>query len=646
MKYGFIKVGVATPKIEVANCSHNSEKIISLIEGAILKQVEILVFPELCLTGYTCNDLFFQDILIDSAREGLLKIVDYTKGTDILVVVGLPFLKDYKLYNVAAVIQNGRILAIIPKDTILNQIDVNESRYFNPGNKKPELIIINDYEVPFGTNILIRCNNLSKLVVGVEIGQDLWSPISPSVNHSLRGATLLLNPSASPRIVGMTKFRRDLVSLQSKKLICGYIQADAGDGESTTDAVFTGHNLIAENGKVLADDISNPDEIMVSEIDIEKLHNERNKSSIFRQACSNPLDDDYLILDFSYMDKDRQVDLTRYISPSPFIPDNSEDRNDRCKEILSIQALGLKKRLEHIKVSKVVIGLSGGLDSTLALIVTKKAFDLMNLDPKGIVCVTMPCFGTTDRTYENALKLAEYIGASLREVPIQDAVIQHFKDIGHDINNHDVTYENAQARERTQVLMDISNQVGGIVIGTGDLSELALGWATYNGDHMSMYAVNGSVPKTLVRYLIQYTGDNTDNKELQKVLYDILDTPVSPELLPPVNGEIAQKTEDVVGPYELHDFFIYYALRYGFLPSKIFYLATHAFANKYDKEIIYKWLRSFYYRFFSQQFKRSCLPDGPKVGSVCVSPRSDLSMPSDASGTAWLEELDKIKHCL
>lgn len=644
MKYGFVKVGAATPKIEVANCNYNSEKIIKLIDNAIDKKVQLLVFPELCITGYTCNDLFLQDALLDSAMENLFKIVDHTKDKDIFVIVGLPFLKGYKLYNVAAVIQNGKLLAVIPKLAIPNHTDTNESRYFNPGIIKPELITIRGYEIPFGSNILLKCNDHPELIIGVEIGEDILSPISPSTNHTLRGASLILNPSASPRIVGRDNFTSNLLRIYSAKLICGYVQANAGEGESTTDLVFSGHNLIVEAGIQLAEDVDSSDQILISEIDIEKIHNERRKNTIFRGASfQTSISDDYRIINFTYKNHDQEGLLTRKIRSSPFIPQDHKERDKRCQEILNIQALGLKKRLEHIRAKKVVIGLSGGLDSTLALIVTKRAFDFMKLDSKGIVCVTMPCFGTTDRTYENALKLAKQVGASLREVPIEDAVIQHFKDIGHDINNHDITYENAQARERTQVLMDISNQVSGIVIGTGDLSELALGWATYNGDHMSMYAVNSCVPKTLVRYLIKYSADNTDDKELQKVLYDILDTPVSPELLPPVNGEIAQKTEDVVGPYELHDFFLYYILRYGFMPSKIYYLARTAFEGRYNKEIVYKWLNTFYRRFFSQQFKRSCLPDGPKVGSVAISPRSDLSMPSDASWQVWSEDLENCK---
>lgn len=648
MKYGFVKVAAVTPKIEVANPKYNSEQIMKLISMAESEKVKVLVFPELCITGYTCGDLFFQDTLVNSAQEQLMRIVDYTKGLDTLVVVGLPFEKDFKLYNVAALIHSGKLLGMIPKKYIPNHGETNEDRYFSSGNTKPEIIEVNGSKVPFGVNILVRCNNLPKLVICVEIGEDLWAPIPPSTCHALSGATLVVNPSASPRIVGQKNYRRELITSQSSKLICGYLQADAGEGESTTDLVFMGQNIISENGTILAEENEKYNQLLISDIDIEKLHNERRRNSIFKTSSSeiNTLDDkqsDYHIVDFSYKNYNENSKLTKKISRSPFIPEDSNDRSSRCEEILTIQAHGLKKRLDHINTKHAVIGLSGGLDSTLALLVTKEAYDILGLDTKGIICVTMPCFGTTDRTYENAKKLAQHIRASLREISIEDAVRGHFKDIGHDINNHDITYENAQARERTQVLMDISNQVGGIVIGTGDLSELALGWATYNGDHMSMYGVNSSVPKTLVRYLVQYCGDKTDNKGLKEVLYDILDTPVSPELLPPVDGNIAQKTENIVGPYELHDFFLYYILRYGFRPSKIYYLATIAFKDKYTEETIYTWLNNFYKRFFSQQFKRSCLADGPKVGTVSVSPRGDLKMPSDGTVKIWLDDLERCK---
>ncbi len=639
MRYGFVKVAAATPKVEVANPKHNRKQITKLIDMAKEQNVEVLVFPELCITGYTCGDLFLQEALISSSKEELMKIVDYTKNSDMVIAVGMPFTNKNKLYNVAVIIQNGKILAIIPKKHIPSHGDLNESRYFTPGKSTPEIIDLDGFRFPFGTNVALRCNKPSKLSICVEIGEDLWAPIPPSSTHALYGATLVLNPSASPRTIGKVDYRSGLVNMQSSKLICGYVQADAGNGESTTDLVFSGHNIIAENGSILEEQDSTTDDLLVSEIDIEKLHSERSKNSIFSNSY-NEYDKDYVVVDFSYKENNDKIKLTRKINQSPFIPKDPNERDNSFEEILTIQANGLKKRLEHIKADKVVIGLSGGLDSTLALLVIKKAFDLLGIDRKGIICVTMPCFGTTGRTYDNAIKLAKYIGGSLREINIEDSVIQHFKDIGHDINNHDITYENAQARERTQVLMDISNQTGGIVVGTGDLSELVLGWATYNGDHMSMYAVNSSVPKTLVRHLVKYEGDKTENKDLQGVLYDIVDTPVSPELLPPVDGEIAQRTEDLVGPYELHDFFLYYVLRYGFMPSKIYYLATIAFNNKYNKETIYKWLTNFYRRFFSQQFKRSCLPDGPKVGRISVSPRSDLKMPSDASVRIWLDDLE------
>ena len=643
MKYGFVKIATATPKIKVANPKHNGDQIIKLINQASDEKVEVLVFPELCITGCTCGDLFLQEALVASAKEVLLKIVKDTKYTDILVVIGLPFMKGFKLYNVAAMIQSGKILAIIPKKYIPNHGDMNESRYFHSGNMKAEIIDLNGLKIPFGINILLRCETHHNLSICVEIGEDLWAPNSPSTNHSLHGGNLILNPSASPRTIGKDKYRRGLVSMQSAKLISGYVQADAGEGESTTDLVFSGHNIIAENGTVLLEDNGKYNELLISEIDIDKLNNERKRNSFYEQVNDSAMEE-YTSVNFSYSENYEKSRLTRTISTSPFIPKDKKERKNRFEEILNIQAQGLKKRLEHIGTKHAVIGLSGGLDSTLALLVTKMAYDFLGLEAEGIICVTMPCFGTTDRTYDNALKLAKHTGASLLEIPIEDAVIQHFKDISHDINNHDITYENAQARERTQVLMDISNKYGGIVIGTGDLSELCLGWATYNGDHMSMYAVNTSVPKTLVRHLVRYCGDETDNKDFQAVLYDILDTPVSPELLPPVDGEIAQKTEDIVGPYELHDFFLYYILRFGFMPSKIFYLASIAFEDKYDKDIIYKWLKNFYRRFFSQQFKRSCLPDGPKVGTVGISPRGELIMPSDASVQVWLEDLERCRQ--
>lgn len=644
MEYGFVKVAAATPQIEVANCRHNREQIIDLVDLASNEEVEILVFPELCLTGYTCDDLFLQDTLIKSAKKELMRIVEHSHDIEALIVVGLPFLKDFQLYNVAAIIQSGKLLALIPKINLVNHGDMNEDRYFTSGNLSPEIIRLDGLEVPFGANVLLTCKNMNNLVISAEVGEDLWAPISPSSNHALAGARLILNPSASPRTIGKDSYRRDLVSMQSAKLIAGYIQADAGEGESTTDLVFSGHNIIAENGEILEEENSKYNKLLISDIDVDKLSYERRRDSTYKMTQSNNQYYDYYdyyFVDFEYRKNHVSKKLTRKIKRSPFIAEDSKRRDIISEEILNIQAQGLKKRLEHINTKHAVLGLSGGLDSTLALLVTKMAYDLLGLDAKGIICVTMPCFGTTNRTYDNAIELSKQIGTTLREIPIEEAVTLHFKDIGHDINNHDITYENAQARERTQVLMDLSNQYNGIVVGTGDLSELVLGWATYNGDHMSMYAVNASVPKTLVRYLVKYYGDKTDNIKLKKVLCDILDTPVSPELLPPVNGKITQKTEQIVGPYELHDFFLFYVLRHGFMPSKVYYLANVAFGGLYDKETIYKWLNNFYRRFFAQQFKRSCLPDGPKIGSIGVSPRGDLKMPSDASAKIWLDDLER-----
>lgn len=639
MKYGYVKVAAVTPKIEVANCEYNAEQVIKLIDQAAKEKVKVLVFPELCLTGYTCADLLLDDALIKSAEEKLIKIAEYTKGMDMLIALGLPFVRISNLYNVVAIIQDGKILGLVPKKHIPNHSDMNESRYFNSGNDKPVLVNVGDFQVPMGTNLLLRCKSRKELVISVEIGEDQLAPIPPAIKHAQKGSTIILNPSASPRTIGKDSYTRDLLRMQSAGLISGYIKSDAGEGESTTDLVFSGHNIIAENGKILSESNFLYNKLLITEIDFDKLYNDRRRNSIYKLKEN----DDYVIVDFEFDGSKEITMLTRKVNPSAFIPDKLEDREERCEEILNIQAHGLKKRIEHIKIKHTVIGISGGLDSALALLATKKAYDLMGLDPKGIICVTMPCFGTTDRTYKNALDITKYVGATLREIPIEDAVIQHFKDIGHDINNHDITYENSQARERTQVLMDLANQCGGIVIGTGNMSELALGWATYNGDHMSMYAVNSTIPKTLVKCLVEYCADKTDKDELKEVLYDILDTPVSPELLPAVDGKIVQKTQEVVGPYELHDFFLYYVLRYGFMPSKILYLATIAFKDVYTEETIYKWLSYFYSRFFSQQFKRSCLPDGPKIGSITVSPRNGLKMPSDASARIWLEDLEKSK---
>ncbi|MDF2803583.1 MAG: synthetase [Anaerocolumna sp.] len=641
MKDGFLKVAAATPKIEVANPVHNGKEIKILIDLAVKQQVKVLVFPELCLTGYTCGELFLQETLINQTNCTLKEISDYTKGLDILVAIGTPVLKDAKLYNTAAVIMNGDILGFVPKKNLPNYSEFYEARHFNPGFDTIEYINFYNKLIPISTNLLFKCSNFSYLTIGVEICEDLWVPNPPSVKQALAGATLILNPSASNEITGKDTYRRDLIKMQSAKLVSGYIYADSGEGESTTDLVFAGHNLIAENGTLLKESKRFTNELIISEIDMQKLTGERRRMTTFN--VSHVSDFTFIPFNFKSDILSEEIPLTRRIDKAPFVPSRMEERNKRCEEIINIQAYGLKKRLEHTSLKNCVIAISGGLDSTLALLIICKAFDLLSWDRKGIIAVTMPCFGTTDRTYQNAVGLAKQLGTFFLEIPIGDAVIQHFKDIQHDPDLHNVTYENSQARERTQVIMDLANKYDGLVIGTGDMSELALGWATYNGDHMSMYGVNASVPKTLVRYLVSYFAETSKDENIKNVLTDVLDTPVSPELLPPVEGQISQITEELVGPYELHDFFIYYVLRYGFTPAKVYRLAVLAFEGSYDKEVILRWLKIFYRRFFSQQFKRSCLPDGPKVGSVAISPRGDLRMPSDASAHIWLKELEEIK---
>lgn len=641
MKDGFVRVAAATPLIKVADCDYNTDRIIELIDKAEKQEIKLIVFPELCITGYTCGDLFLQDTLLRSALEGIKRIKDHMDGRDLIAVVGFPFFMTGKLYNVAAVLQGGKILGLVPKLSIPNYSEFYEGRHFVKGFSKPMLINFLGEEVYFGSKILFQCSEMPQFLLGAEICEDVWIPMSPSIGHSMAGATVIANLSASDEFTGKNAYRRELIKIQSGKLICGYIYADAGEGESTTDLVFAGHNLIVENGTVLTESKLFENGLIYSEIDLGKLSSERRRMVTYFEHVST----DYVIVPFSLKKEKGELPLlklTRYIDPAPFVPSERTNRETRCREIINIQAMGLKKRLSHIGTKHAVIGLSGGLDSTLAFLVTNKAFELLGLDKKGIIAITMPCFGTTDRTYHNAVTLAGCLGATLKEIPVKKAVELHFKDIGQDMDKHDITFENGQARERTQVLMDVANQMNGIVIGTGDMSELALGWATYNGDHMSMYGVNASVPKTLVRYLVTYFADTTEDTELRKVLLDILDTPVSPELLPPKDGKISQKTEEFVGPYELHDFFLYYILRFGFEPAKVYRLAKAAFAGSYEDEVILKWLKVFYRRFFSQQFKRSCLPDGPKVGSVSVSPRGDLRMPSDASASIWLKELEKL----
>ncbi|MBO6241185.1 MAG: NAD(+) synthase [Butyrivibrio sp.] len=633
---GYLKVAAITPNVRVADVEFNCNEICKCIDEAIGKKVKLMVFPELCITGYTCQDLFFQDRLLESAEEALLKIAKHSQGVDALIFVGLPLSVDAKLYNVAAALCNGEILGIVPKTFLPNYNEFYEARHFYSGKELDTVIHIGGKDARVSRDILFVCKKMPSLRVAAELCEDLWVPNPPSTVHCLAGATVIVNLSASNEIIGKSRYRRNLVSTQSAKLVCAYLYASAGPGESTQDVVYSGHNIIAENGNVLCESGRFSENMIVSEIDLEYLEAERRHMTTY-EANSNVK---YTHVGFS-LNKE-QAELTRYIDSKPFVPALTQERDMRCNEILTIQAMGLRKRLEHIDCKTVVIGISGGLDSTLALLVVAKAFDYLKLERNGIIAVTMPGFGTTDRTYENAVRLIKEIGASFREVNISKAVKQHFSDICHDENVHDVTYENSQARERTQILMDIANKENGIIVGTGDLSELALGWATYNGDHMSMYAVNSSVPKTLVRYLVQYYADTTDSQELKATLYDILDTPVSPELLPPDGKEISQKTEDLVGPYELHDFFLYHMLRLVQSPSKIYRLAKLAFCDEYTDDVISRWEKTFYRRFFAQQFKRSCLPDGPKVGSVAVSPRGDLRMPSDACVNTWLEELDNL----
>lgn len=632
MKDGFIKVAAATPKIKVADPAYNTEEILKIIDETEKNGASILVFSELTISGYTCGDLFLQQPLLTECKNQLLRIVKATENKSMLVVVGCPIVIKQKLYNCAVVISDGSILGIVPKTHLPNYSEFYELRHFTSGEGLEEDLWFGEEfgYVNVAVNQLFKCKEIPELVVACEICEDLWVPLPPSTYHAMAGATVICNPSASVETTTKESYRRSLVSNQSARLLAAYIYADAGEGESTQDVVYSGHHLICENGSVLAEAKRFTNEIIYADIDVQKLAAERRKMTSFPGGQT----DDYFEQEFSLEVKENKI--TRTFPKAPFVPDNQDERDKRCDEILSLQSMGLKKRLEHTNCKHAVVGISGGLDSTLAVLVTARAFDLLDIPRENLICVTMPCFGTTDRTYQNAVSLIKELGATLKEVRIEKAVRQHFADIGHDENNHDVTYENSQARERTQILMDMANQYNGMVIGTGDMSELALGWATYNGDHMSMYAVNCSVPKTLVRYLVLYYAETTENKKLSEVLMDVLDTPVSPELLPPVDGVISQKTEDLVGPYELHDFFLYYMLRFGFPKAKLYRMAKLTFDGVYDDETVKKWLDKFYWRFFSQQFKRSCLPDGPKVGSVAVSPRGDLRMPSDASPTAWL----------
>ena len=637
MKNGFVKVAAATPDIRVADVEFNTQNIINAMEEAQKNGAKILVFPELCVTGYTCSDLFDHSVLLKASRKALLEIAENTNDKDMLVFVGAPLEVNGKLYNVAAAMNQGEIIGFTTKTFLPNYGEFYEMRQFTPGPQIVREITFEGKKIPFGPQILFQAEGMEELVVAAEICEDVWSPIPPSIQAALEGATVIVNCSASDETIGKDTYRRALISGQSARLISGYIYANAGEGESTTDLVFGGHNIIAENGTILKESSRYVNEIIYSELDLQRITGERRKNTTFQ-----PLDEETLVR-VPFTIEETKTFLTRTFPKKPFVPSDEQTRAQRCEEILTIQAMGLKKRLAHTNARTAVVGISGGLDSTLALLVTARAFDMLGRDKKDIIAVTMPCFGTTDRTYQNACEMSKKVGATLIEVPIADAVNVHFRDIGHDPEDHSVTYENCQARERTQVLMDIANKTWGMVIGTGDLSELALGWATYNGDHMSMYGVNASVPKTLVRHLVKYAADDTKDEALKNVLYDVLDTPVSPELLPPKDGDIAQKTEDLVGPYELHDFFLYFMLRFGYEPSKIFRIACMTFDGEYDKETIFKWLETFCRRFFSQQFKRSCLPDGPKVGTVALSPRGDWRMPSDACVAVWMKDLEACR---
>ena len=637
MKDGFITVATATPQVAVADCEANAQAILACINEMAAAHAKVMVLPELCITGYTCSDLFWQTKLLDEAEAALSVIAEGSRQVDALITVGMPLRVAGKLLNVAAILCRGKVLGFVPKVNLPAYNEFYETRHFTSGSADMGMVQFGGEEIPVGTNLLFSCENVVDLCVAAEICEDLWVPNPPSVQHALAGASVICNLSASDEMVGKGSYRRDLVAGQSARLVCAYLYATAGEGESTTDLVFGGQNLIAENGTVLAESATFENETNVATIDVQRLASERRRMSTFPAAESK----EYREISFALAEEETK--LARFFDADPFVPSNADQLSDRCEEILNIQALGLKKRLAHTHAKSAVVGISGGLDSTLALLVTARAFDMLGLPRKGIVAVTMPGFGTTDRTYNNAVAMIKSLGATFKEVPIAKAVMQHFADIDHDASIHDVTYENSQARERTQILMDIANQANGFVIGTGDLSELALGWATYNGDHMSMYAVNASVPKTLVRHLVRHYADTSADEVLAGVLYDVLDTPVSPELLPPEDGTISQKTEDLVGPYELHDFFLYQMLRMCFPPAKIYRVAKEAFAGRYSNETILKWLRTFYWRFFSQQFKRSCLPDGPKVGSVAVSPRGDLRMPSDACVSAWIKEVETLR---
>ena len=637
MKDGFLKAAAFSPALRVADCTYNAQQILADVQAAAARGVKLAVFPEFCLTGYTCGDLFLQHTLQTGALDALQTVLDGTRTLDTVVMVGLPLLIHGKLYNCAAVLCRGQLLGLVPKTYLPNYGEFYEKRQFTPGSTEVETITVCGQQVSFGTSLLFRCRSMPSFVLGVELCEDLWSALPPSTFHALAGATVIANLSASDETVGKAEYRRALVSNQSARLLCGYLYASAGHGESTQDMVFAGHDLIAENGTLLAETAPFAGGIAETEIDCQRMEAERARNTSFELSR-----DGYTTVEFDL--ELTETPLTRWIDPAPFVPGDPKRRAERCELILKMQADGLAKRLEHAHAKTAVIGISGGLDSCLALLVAVRAMKQLGRPASDVLAVTMPCFGTTHRTRSNAEILCDELQVSFKEIDIAETVHSHFRDIGQDESVLDVTFENGQARVRTLELMDTANRTGGLVVGTGDLSELALGWATYNGDHMSMYGVNAGVPKTLVRHIVQYVADTCGQPVLRDVLVDILDTPVSPELLPSAtDGTIAQQTEKLVGPYELHDFYLYYVLRFGFGPAKIYHLALAAFAGRYEPEVLLAWLRNFYRRFFAQQFKRSCLPDGPKVGSVTLSPRADWRMPSDACNALWLKELDEIE---
>lgn len=645
MKYGFVKVAAAVPHVQVADCYYNIVQIERLMRRAADQGVQIVTFPELSITAYTCMDLFAQEILLRNAEEALLQLAENTADLPLLAFVGVPLRIDNKLINAAVAIQEGKIIGVVPKTYLPNYREFQEKRWFTSARDlQDDFIVIGGNPYPLQQQMLFVSAGVS---VGVEICEDLWMPVPPSSELAMLGADIIVNLSASNETIGKHAYRKQLITQQSARCLCGYVYASCGFGESTTDLVFSGSALIAENGVILAESkrFSLDEQLVISEIDVEYLRHDRLVSTCFTEGCRQLNTDRGFQLDFLLKEylRDEANQLTRPVNPHPFTPSGKALR-ERCEEIFQMQISGLAKRISHAHAQTAVVGISGGLDSTLALLVTVMTFDLLRIPRSRIIGITMPGFGTTGRTYRNSVNLIHSLGVSFREISIKEACLQHFKDIHQDADVHDVTYENSQARERTQLLMDVANKENGLVIGTGDLSELALGWATYNGDHMSMYGVNASIPKTLVRYLVEWVALNKVDEDSRTTLLDIIDTPISPELIPAdEQGNIKQKTEDLVGPYELHDFFLYHFLRFGATPAKIYYLAQAAFAGEYDKAVIRKWLRTFFYRFFQQQFKRSCLPDGPKVGSISLSPRGDWRMPSDALSTLWLNEIDRLE---